>query len=100
MAWAHDKVVADSQEPPTEQKPDQKPAEKPQCIASNAGFKQKGGVPTFEVELVNSCDRRLKCIVDAFVTGARGQVQGHGTLTLAAAPKGQTTSKTYVMKVK
>jgi hypothetical protein len=74
--------------------------EKPQCVASNTGFKENGRTTTYEIELVNSCDMRLKCTVDAFVIGARGQAQGHGTLILAAASKGQTTRKTYVMKVK
>jgi hypothetical protein len=78
----------------------QKPPEKSQCIASNTGFKEKGRAATYEIELINSCDMRLKCTVDAFVIGARGQTQGHGTLVLAAAPKGETTRKTYVMKVK
>jgi hypothetical protein len=78
----------------------QQPPEKPQCVASNTGFKEKGKAASYEIELVNSCDMRLKCTVDAFVIGARGQAQGHGTLVLAAAPKGQTTRKTYVMKVK
>lgn len=49
---------------------------------------------------MNSCDMRLKCTVEVFVMGARGTAQGHGTLVLAAAPKGQTTRQTYVLKVK
>lgn len=75
-------------------------AEKPQCVTSTAGFKVKDSQATFEVELVNSCDMRLKCTVDAFVIGAKGQSQGQGTLILASAPKGQTTAETYVLKVK
>jgi hypothetical protein len=94
-------LAQDGQKPPVaEQQADQKPAEQPKCITSNTDFKQKGNSPTYQIELVNSCDMRLKCTIDAFVIGARGQAQGHGTLILAAAPKGQTTSKTYVMKVK
>lgn len=93
----------DGQVPPPEQSApaeQQKPPEKPKCVTSNAGFKEKDKRATFEVELINSCDMRLKCTVDAFVIGAKGQVQGHGTLILGSAAKGQTTSKTYVLKVK
>ncbi len=98
--FAQDAAVPDGQQPPAEQSADQKPPEKPKCVASNTEFKEKGKTATFEVELENSCDERLKCTIDAFVTGARGQAQGHGTLILAAAPKGQTTRKAFVMKVK
>ena len=99
-ALAQGATVPDGQQPPAEQAADQKPPEKPKCVTSNTAFKEKGKAATFEIELENSCDERLKCTVDAFVTGARGQAQGHGTLILAAAPKGQTTRKAYVMKVK
>ncbi len=101
---APDADVPDHQRPPAEQDavrpaPEAAP-EKQQCVNSNADFKTKGGAATFEVELINTCNKRVKCTIDAFVTGAKGPVQGHGTLTLAAAAKGQRTSKTYIMKVK
>ena len=100
-ASAQDATTPDGQQPPAEQKAaDQKPPEKPKCVTSNTAFKEKGNAATLEIELENACDERLKCTVDAFVTGARGQAQGHGTLILAAAPKGQTTRKVYVMKIK
>ena len=99
-ALAQNATVSNGQEPPAEQAAAEKPPEKPKCVNNNSGFKEKGKTATFEVELENSCDERLKCTVDAFVTGARGQAQGHGTLILPAAPKGQTTRKTYEMKIK
>jgi hypothetical protein len=95
-ALPQDAGVPDQQQPQA----DQPVAEKPKCVTSNTEWKQKGKAAVFEIELQNSCDARLKCTVDAFVTGSRGQVQGHGTLMLAAAPKGQTTRNTYAMKVK
>lgn len=84
---------------------DQKPAaekseEKVTCVTSNTAWREQGKSTTFEIELQNICDKRLKCTVDAFVTGARGQAQGHGTVVLAAAPKGQTTRNVYALKVK
>lgn len=89
-AWAEESANQDGQTPP----------EKPKCVSSNTGFKEKGNAATIEIELLNSCDMRLKCTVDAFVIGARGQVQGHRTLILPAAAKGQTTRKAYAMKVR
>ena len=97
--------IPDGQQPPAEQQAEQKPAEqtpdeKPKCVTEQSGFKQAGDRPTFEVALENSCDMRLKCTIDVFVMGAKGPAQGHTTLTLGAAAKGQTTRKVYVLKVK
>lgn len=95
-ALAQDAAGDDAQKPPVEQAA----PEKPKCVTSNTNFKEKGKAAIFEVELQNACDMRLKCTIDAFVTGSRGQAQGHGTIILAAAPKGQTTRNAYAMKVK
>ena len=95
------KSAGDQQQPLAEQTQQATPEpEKPKCVTSNTDFKEKGKAATFEVDLVNTCEMRLKCTVDAFVIGARGQAQGHGTLILEPAPKGQYTRKAYVMKVK
>jgi hypothetical protein len=100
-ALAQDNDVSEGQLPPLEQPAaaEQQP-EKPKCVTSNTEWKEKGKLTTFEVELQNTCDMRLKCTVEAFVTGSGGQAQGHGTIVLEAAPKGQTTRNAYTMKVK
>ena len=94
----------DGQKSPAEQqdtaKIEEAAAEKPKCVTSNTAWREKGKSITFEIELLNTCDMRLRCTVDASVLGARGQAQGHGTVVLAAAPKGQTTRNVYAMKVK
>jgi hypothetical protein len=93
--------VPDGQKPPAEKQDTTKTEdEKPKCVTSTTAWREKGKSVTFEIELQNTCDMRLKCTVDAFVLGARGQSQGHGTVVLAAAPKGQTTRNVYAMKVK
>lgn len=95
---------SDGQKSPAEQqdtaKTEEAAAEKPKCVTSNTAWREKGKSITFEIELLNTCDMRLRCTVDASVLGARGQAQGHGTVVLAAAPKGQTTRNVYAMKVK
>lgn len=98
-------VPPDGQQPPAEQQAEQKPAEqkpeeKPKCITSQTDFKQAGSQPIFEIALENSCDMRLKCTIDVSVMGSKGIAQGHTTLTLGAAAKGQSTRKVYVLKVK
>lgn len=91
----------DGQQPPADPPAaEQAPPEKPKCVTSNTAWKEDGKSPAFEIELVNSCDMKLRCTIDAFVIGSRGQTQGHGTVVLAAAPKGQTTRAAYLMKVK
>jgi hypothetical protein len=89
------------QTPPSDQQaPADKPAEKPKCVTSNTAWREKGKSTLFEIELQNTCDQRLKCTVDAFVIGSRGQAHGHGTLILAPAAKGQPTRNVYALKVK
>ena len=95
---------SDGQKPPAAQeepaKIDKATDDKPKCVTSNTAWREKGKSITFEIELLNTCDMRLKCTIDASVLGARGPAQGHGTVVLAAAPKGQTTRNVYAMKVK
>ena len=103
-AMAVEPQIPDGQQPPAEQQAEQKPAEqKPdekKCITNKTDFKQAGIQPTYEIALENSCDMRIKCTIDVSVMGAKGIAQGHTTLTLGAAAKGQSTRKVYVLKVK
>jgi hypothetical protein len=95
-AVAQDVAIPDGQqqqaEPQVSAEQLEKPQEAPKCVTSNTAWKENGKAVVFEIELQNTCDVRLKCTVDAFVIGSRGQAQGHGTLILARAPKGQTTA--------
>ena len=74
--------------------------EEPKCVTNQTGFKQVGDKPVFEVTLENSCDMRIKCTVDIYVLGAKGPTQGHTTMVLGPAAKGQSTRKVYALKVK
>ena len=92
--------MPDGQQPPGDQQTQQPPAEKPDCVKSNTSWTEKGKATAFAIELVNSCNMKLRCTVDAFIIGSKGQAQGHGTLILDPAGNGQTTSKTYSVPVK
>lgn len=102
-AFAVKPEVPDGHKPPAEQA-EQKPAEpkkeEPKCVTNQTGFKQDGDKPVFEVALENSCGVRLKCTIDIYVLGAKGPVQGHTTMVLGPAARGQTTRKVYALKVK
>jgi len=50
--------------------------------------------------LTNSCEKRLKCTVHAYVVGSHGPATGKGTVILAPRSKGADARKSYVMKVK
>ena len=88
---------ATGQEPP---KAAAEPTAPNDCIAEQADFKLRGKQPIFEIVLENKCERRLRCRVDVYVTSARGAAQGHGTLLLPPAAKGQSTSKRWSLPVK
>ena len=103
QAFAVKPEVPDGQKPAaekTEPKASETKKEEPKCVTNQTGFKQVGDKPVFEVALENACDVRLKCTIDIYVLGAKGPVQGHTTMVLGPAAKGQTTRKVYALKVK
>src|SRR5262245_36445955 len=52
-------------EPPAQAEP--KPPDQPKCVTSKTEWKQNGKAMTFEIELHNACEMRLKCTIEAFV---------------------------------
>ena len=85
-------------EPPAQAEP--QPAEQPKCVTSKTEWKQNGKAMTFEIELHNVCELRLKCTIEAFVMGSRGTAQGQGTVLLAPKSKGGAATKPYALNVK
>jgi hypothetical protein len=81
------------QKPPAE-------ASKQECIVDSADFKMDGTSPTFVIALENKCEKRLRCKVYATVMSAKGNAQGHATLTLAPHSQGAKAKQSYVIKVK
>lgn len=67
------------------------------CIDENDGYTRRDGKPTFVIQLENKCGQRLTCNVYAYVTSARGVVQGRGTIKLAAKSKGSFTMPAKMM---
>jgi hypothetical protein len=83
------------QTPPPEPAP--QPATAKECIRDSADFKDVAGQALFIVELKNACDKKIRCVVDAYVTTAKGPTSGHATLTIDGKAG---AVKTYSMKIK
>jgi hypothetical protein len=75
-------------------------ADKQECVVDSANFKLDGKTPTFVVALENKCETHLRCKVYATVMSAKGNAQGHATLTLAPHAQGARAKQSYVLKVK
>jgi hypothetical protein len=83
-------AASDQQTPATDA------ATQPACIDDNGGdYRTHGNRIDFVVDLQNTCDKRLRCEVFAYVVGARGPAQGHTVLLLGPKEK-----KSYAMRVK
>ncbi len=87
----------DASKPPT---PEPGTTGQSACIDETGDYETHGKVVTFVIALANKCDKRLKCEVFAYITGAKGPSQGHGTLVLGPKSSGAAAKKSYAMKVK
>jgi hypothetical protein len=70
------------------------------CIDENGDFITTGKRYGFVATLVNKCEKRLRCVVDAYITGAKGPASGHGTLILAPKSQGDAAKKSFTIRVK
>jgi len=98
FAAAAQNAPAPGQEPPPVA--DKGTTVQEKCIDENDGYTRRGGKPMFVIQLENKCEQRLTCKVYAYVTSARGVVQGRGTIKLAAKSKGAAAKGTFVMPAK
>jgi hypothetical protein len=83
-------------------KPDDAPAAEPDatkdiqgCLVETGDFVSHGKANTYLIGIENKCPQRLRCVIDAYITGAKGPVSVHTVMTLDAKAK-----KTYTAKVK
>jgi uncharacterized protein YaaQ len=65
------------------------------CLGETGDFISRGNANTYVIGIENKCAQRLKCVIDAYITGAKGPVSVHTVMTLAAKSK-----KTYAARVK
>jgi hypothetical protein len=70
------------------------------CLAETGDYQTHGSAVTYLIGLTNSCDKRIRCVVDAYVVGAKGPSSGHTVMMLGAKSSGAAATKTYTMKVK
>ncbi|HZC56079.1 MAG TPA: hypothetical protein VE396_08535 [Xanthobacteraceae bacterium] len=65
------------------------------CLGETGDFVTHGNAFTYVIGIENKCAKRLKCTIDAYITGAKGPVSVHTVMTLDAKAK-----KSYTAKVK
>ena len=70
------------------------------CLAETGDYQTHGSAVTYLIGLTNSCDKRIRCVIDAYVVGAKGPSSGHTVMLLGAKSSGAAATKTYAMKVK
>jgi hypothetical protein len=70
------------------------------CLNETGDYVTHGNAVTYVIGIANTCDKRLKCTIDAYVVGARGPASGRTTMILGAQSSGAAAKKTYAMRVK
>jgi hypothetical protein len=86
--------------------PAAKPATKPaaaapaKCVTQKDGYTHRGKRVAYAIRLTNTCERRMKCRVYAYVISAKGASRGQTTLILAPKSRGAAATKVYEMRVK
>jgi len=67
------------------------------CVSDKyAGFWQDNGKYSFKMDLENSCERKVSCVIDVAINSATGSVKDHGVVVFA--PRGEKpTAKTYAI---
>jgi hypothetical protein len=91
------------QEPPpkTDQaKPDPGTTIQENCLDEKDTFTMRGKQPMFVIEMTNKCERPISCKVFVYIYSAKGPVQGHGSIVMAAKSKGAAAKASFTMKAK
>ena len=70
------------------------------CLQESGDYVTHGRAIAYVIGLSNTCGKRIKCTIDAYVVGAKGPASGHTIMILGAQASGAAAAKTYAMKVK
>ncbi len=70
------------------------------CLVETGDYQTHGSAVTYLIGLTNSCDKLIRCVIDAYVVGAKGPASGHAVMILGAKSSGAAATKTYTMTVK
>ena len=87
--------AAQNEVPPAAQ--EETPPPKKECLTDKAGFRNRDGQNEFYVELVNTCDKPVVCLIKAYVIGSEGGKAGSGTLQLGASVNGEEVRETWTI---
>ena len=70
------------------------------CIAESGSYRQSGRRVDYVIGLENKCERRIRCVVFAYVVQAKGPSSGRATLVLAPRSQAAAAKKSYALKVR
>ena len=87
------------QTPPAEVKPPE-PVKPPECISDNSSFWTTGKTKGFRVSLTNSCEKRMRCTVNAYIVTSHGPFKGKAKLMLGPKSNIKTATKTHMFDLK
>ena len=93
-------MPAPAAEPAKAAEPAAKPAEEEKCVTSEEGFKTLGTRGAFTVSMTNACEKRMRCVIDVYVTAANGPTKGNGVVTLGKKSEGAAAKKDYMLNLK
>jgi hypothetical protein len=75
----------------------QTPPEQHDCVVGNSDFTPNA---TYLIELTNTCEKRYRCTVRAYIVNAAGPTRDEAVLTLEPASSGALARKVHVVKLK
>jgi hypothetical protein len=70
------------------------------CLQETDNYVTHGMAIAYVIGVANTCDKRIKCKINAYVVGAKGPASGETTMILGVQLSGAAASKSYAMKVK
>jgi hypothetical protein len=100
MVFALPAYAGDTGTPPAAPVEKAAPQQPDDCLTGDGGFQTKGSVNSFVVAIENTCEKRFRCQIYAYITGAKGPTLGHGTVILGPKSSGSAAKKSYAIKVK
>jgi hypothetical protein len=76
------------------------PANLQKCLQETGDYITRGKAIFYVIGITNTCNTRIRCMIYANVTGARGTSLGHSVMILSPAGSGDDAKKSYDMPVR
>ena len=76
------------------------PANLQKCLQETGDYITRGKAIFYVIGITNTCNTRIRCMIYANVTGARGTSLGRSVMILSPAGSGDDAKKSYDMPVR